>query len=177
MTVSEEILDEHEKNLESIILKLDKKYVELFKEICEERALDFNEELKARVEAALVNAFNSYHSECLRENKALGFLKGGKSCKRIPGFDIEHIRKMLLKMDSIDEQIEFLKNYVEGLQKTKETMYMGPRGLPTTMTREQQHMGLTPYMKVIPQAIIELQKIIRALEAEKIIKEKLTQKF
>jgi len=177
MTVSEEVYENEMYEIDLAKLKINKKYLELFKEICEEKNLDFNEELKARIEAALVDSFKSYHSECIHDEKALGFLKGGKAHRRVPGFDIEHIKRMLQKFDTIDEQIEWLKNYVDGLQKTKETIYLSPRGLPTTMTREEHNMGLVPYMKIVPQAIQDLQKLIRVLEAEKIIQEKITHKY
>ena len=177
MTVSEEIYDDKNSKIEALKIKINKKYLELFKEICEENGLDFDEELNKRIESALVDSFKTYHSECLYKNRTLRFLKGGKKCERVPGFDLENIKRIISKMDSIDEQIEFLKNYLDGLQKTNETMYFGPRGLPTLTTREEQFTGLTPYMKVYPQAVIEIQKIIRALEAEKIINEKITHKF
>jgi hypothetical protein len=56
-------------------------------------------------------------------------------------------------------------------------MYFGPRGLPTTSSRQEQFAGLTPYMKVYPQAIEEIQKLIRALRAEKIVEDKIIHKF
>ncbi|MHA1269481.1 MAG: hypothetical protein ACTSPY_06795 [Candidatus Helarchaeota archaeon] len=177
MAVSKQMYENKKSELEEVEVLVNKKYLELFKEICEEKGLDYDKELKSRIENALFDSFNSYHSECLREDRALGFLKGGKACKRIPGFDLENIKRILSKMDSIDEQIDWLKNYLEGLQKTKEVMYFGPSGLPTTMTKEQQFTGLTPYMKAVPQAIEEINKIIRALEAEKIVREKITHKF
>ncbi|NVM52896.1 MAG: hypothetical protein HWN66_04275 [Candidatus Helarchaeota archaeon] len=154
---------------ELINVEVKKKYLELFKEICEENELDAEKELKARLEQALVDSFHHYSSKCMHQDRALRFLKGGKSCKRTPGFNLDQIEKLLSKMDSIDEQIEWLQNYLQQLQQTRHIMYNGPRGLPTTMTREEQYTSLAPYMQAYPQAIEEIRKKIRELEAHKIV--------
>ncbi|MHA1649357.1 MAG: hypothetical protein ACTSYB_04105 [Candidatus Helarchaeota archaeon] len=158
-----------EKSFENIEVKIKKKYLKLFKEICEENNLDIKNELNARLEEALIDAFSKYSSRCMHKEKVLKFLKGGKGCKRKPGFDLIQIEKLLLKMETIDEQIEWLKNYLQQLQQTKHTMYFNSRGLPINMTeRDEQFTSLTPYMQVYPQAIQEIQKKIRELEVKKI---------
>lgn len=154
---------------ELVNVKVKKKFLELFKEICEENELNPDDELNSRVEQALVDSFNKYSSRCMHENRALRFMKGGKSCKRKPGFDLTQIEKLLAKMDTADEKIEWLQNYLQQLQRTNQTMFTGPRGLPTTMTAEEQYTSLTPYMQTFPQAIIDIRKKIRELEAQKIV--------
>ncbi|NVM30716.1 MAG: hypothetical protein HWN65_17885 [Candidatus Helarchaeota archaeon] len=155
-------------DLELINIKIKKKYLELFKEICEENELNAEEELNSRLEQTLVDSFHHYSSKCMHKDRALRFLKGGKSCKRTPGFNLDQIEKLLSKMDSIEDQIEWLKNYLKQLQQTKQTMYSGP-GLPTVMTKEEQYTSLTPYMQAYPQAIDEIRKKIRELEAHQIV--------
>lgn len=161
---------------ELVSVEVKKKYLELFKEICEENEIDADTELKARLEQALIDSFHHYSSKCIHKDRALRFLKGGKSCKRIPGFNLDQVEKLLSKMDSIDEQIEWLRNYLKQLQQTKQTMYSGP-GLSTVMTKEEQYTSLTPYMQAFPQAIGEIRKKIRELEAQKIVEATIVHKM
>jgi len=165
---TEEVYVEDSLDSELVEIKVKKKYLELFKEICEENELDSAKEIKNRLEQALIDSFHHYSSKCMHQDRALRFLKGGKSCKRTPGFDINQIEKLLAKMGSINEQIEWLRNYLQQLQQTKQSMYSGP-GLPTVMTKEEQYTSLTPYMQTFPQAIIEIRKKIRELEAQQIV--------
>jgi hypothetical protein len=167
----------HDTEIELINVKISKKYLELFKEICKENNLDAETELKTRLEEALVDSFSKYSSRCMADERALKFLKGGKGHKRTAGFDFQQIEKLLGKMDSVDEQIEWLKNYLSQLQKTKETMYFNSRGLNTLGTAEEQFTSLTPYMQVYPQAIEEIQKKILELETQKIITTQVTHKM
>ena len=162
---------------ELINVEIKKKYLELFKEICEENEIDANKELKARIEAALVDSFNEYSSRCMHEERALKFLKGGKCHKRKPGFDLSQVEKLLAKMDTVEEKIEWLNNYVQQLQQTRQSMYNGPRGLPTTMTTEEQYQSLTPYMLTYPQAIANIKKKIRELEAQQIVEAEVIHKM
>ncbi len=174
---AQELAVKPEMDLEEIKIRIKKKYLELFKEICKENSLDAEKELNARLETALVDSFSSYSSKCIHEERALKFLKGGKSCQRIPGFDFTQVEKLLSKMDTVEEQIEWLENYLQQLQKTRETIYFNSRGLPTVGNTEDQFASITPYMQVYPQAVQEIQKKIRELEAQKIVKVKVTHKM
>ncbi|MHA1649356.1 MAG: hypothetical protein ACTSYB_04100 [Candidatus Helarchaeota archaeon] len=175
---TQEIASNQNTDLELIQLRVKKKYLDLFKEICKENNLKIEDELNARLEEALVDSFSEYSSRCMRQERVLKFLKGGKGHKRIPGFNLEQIEKLLSKMETIDEQIEWLKNYLQQLQQTKHTMYFNSRGLPISMTgRDEQFTSLTPYMQVYPQAIQEIQKKIRELEAQKIVTAKIIHKM
>jgi len=162
---------------ELINVEIKKKYLELFKEICEENELDAGKELKARVEQALVDSFNKYSSRCMHQDRALKFLKGGKCHKRKPGFDLSQVEKLLAKMDTVEEKVEWLHNYLQQLQQTQHSMYNSPRGLPTTMTRDEQFTSLTPYMLAYPQAIADIKKKIRELEALKIVEAEVIHKM
>ena len=163
---------------ENVTITVKKKYLELFTEICEENELNLEKELKARMENALVDSFNAYSSKCMHARQKVKFMKGGKSCKRTPGFSISNVEKMLDKLDSDDAKIEWLNNYVKQLQQTKQTMYNGPnRGLPITGTRQEQYVSLTPYMKVYPVAIQEIKKRIRELEAQKVVQAEITHRM
>lgn len=158
-------------------VKVKKKYLELFKEICKENNLDVDNQLTSRLEEALVDSFSTYSSRCMRDERALRHLKGGKGHKRTAGFDMTQIEKFLSKMDTIEEQIEWLENYLKQLQQTRQVMF-NSRGLPTTVaTPDEQFTGLTPYMQVYPQAIQEIQKKIRELEAQKIVLTKVVHKM
>jgi len=176
MTTQETILNEN-MDTEKVELKIKKKYLDLFKEICHENNLNPDKELLTRLEEALIDSFSKYSSRCMHEEHALKFLKGGKGCKRVPGFDFQQIEKILDKMDTSEEKIEWLQNYLQQLQKTKEMMYFNSRGINTLGTAEEQFTGLTPYMQVYPQAIEEIQKKIRELETQKIITTKVTHKM
>ncbi len=167
---------EQELDLESVNVEIKKKYLELFKDICEENELDAEKELKARLEQALVDSFNKFHSRTLHQNRALRFLKGGKCHKRKPGFEIAQIEKVLAKMDTVDEKIDWLQNFRRQLQQTKQSMYVG-RGLPTVMTKEEQYTSLTPYIQTYPQAIKEIHKKICELEAQKIVEAEVIHKM
>ncbi|MHA1263672.1 MAG: hypothetical protein ACTSRS_00400 [Candidatus Helarchaeota archaeon] len=176
--VTQELVTQKSIESEEVKLKIKKKYLDLFKEICKESKLDFEQELRSRLEDALIDSFSSYSSRCLHEARALRHLKGGKGCKRIPGFNMEQIEKLLSKMETIDDQIEWLENYLKQLQQTKRTMYFNSRGLPiSTTSAEEQFTGLTPYMQVYPQAIQEIQKKLRELEAQKIVTTKVVHKM
>lgn len=113
----------------------------------------------------------------MHEEHALKFLKGGKGCRRVPGFDFQQIEKILSKMDTQEEQVDWLKNYLQQLQHTRETMYFNSRGLNTLGTAEENFSALSPYMQVYPQAIQEVQKKINELEAEAIVKTQATHKM
>ena len=165
-----------ESDLEMVNVKIKKKYLKLFKDICEENELDSEKELKAKLEEALVDSFHHYSSKCMHRNRALGFMKGGKSCKRTPGFNFDQIEKILAKMETVDEQIKWLQNYLQQLQQTKRSMYTG-RGLPTVMTKEEQYTSLTPYMQSYPQAIQAIHKKICELEAQKIVETEIVHKM
>jgi hypothetical protein len=157
-------------DMEMVELKINKKYLDLFKEICKENNLNPNKELISRLEQALIDSFSKYSSRCMHDAHALKFLKGGKGCQRVPGFDFQQIEKILSKMESPEAQVEWLRNYLEQLQHTRETMYFNSRGLNTLGTTEEQFAGLSPYMQVYPQAIHEVQKKINELEATTIVK-------
>jgi hypothetical protein len=175
---SEEMMAQTSPDAELVELKVKKKYLELFKEICDENGLDADEELHARLEEALVDSFSAYSSRCLREERALKFLKGGKGCKRIPGFNFDQVEKLLSKMDTLDEKIDWLNNYLKQLQQTKQTMYSTTRGIPiSTVSSEEQYTGLTPYIQTYPLAIKEVQKKIRELEAQKIVETNVVHKM
>lgn len=167
----------YDTDTELVNVKISKKYLELFKEICKENSLDAEHELKVRLEEALVDSFSKYSSRCMAEERALKFLKGGKGHKRTAGFDFQQIEKILDKMDTSEEKIEWLQNYLQQLQKTKETMYFNSRGINTLGTAEEQFTSLTPYMQVYPQAIEEIQKKILELETQKIVTTKVTHKM
>ena len=167
----------HDTEMELVNLKISKKYLELFKEICKENNLDADTELKTRLEEALVDSFSKYSSRCMHEERALKFLKGGKGHKRTAGFDFQQIEKILSKMDTNEEKVEWLQNYLQQLQKTKETMYFNSRGINTLGTTEEQFTSLTPYMQVYPQAIQDIQKKILELETQKIVTTKITHKM
>ncbi len=162
---------------ELVEIKIKKKYLDLFKEICEENEVDPEKELKSRLEEALVDSFHKYSSKCMHKDRALKFMKGGKTCKRVPGFDFDQIEKLLGKMDTVEEQVKWLKNYLQQLQQTKQTLYFNSRGLPTTMSKEEQFTSLTPYMQVYPQAIEEIRKKIRELEAQQIVEAEVVHKM
>ncbi|HUY01168.1 MAG TPA: hypothetical protein VMV49_16530 [Candidatus Deferrimicrobium sp.] len=175
---SQEVMENQSADLELIKLKVKKNYLNLFKEICSENELNMEEELNNRLEEALVDAFSKYSSRCMHKQQTLRFLKGGKGHKRTAGFNFEQIEKLLNKMDTVDEQIEWLKNYLQQLQQTRETIYFNSRGLPIMGTSvEEQFTGLTPYMQVYPQAIQEIQQKIRELDAKKIVTAKVVHKM
>ncbi len=175
MTVNENILvDENE---EVINVKINKKYLKLFSEICEENEIDVEKALNNKVEDALVDSFNTYHSKCMSKRRALGFLKGGCGVKRIPGFDTTQIEKVLEKKETNEEKVKWLIDYREGLVRSRQGM-LAP-GLNTVVSDPSNFSGsgVTPYMKMIPQAIEAINQIIRELEAEEIVSEKITHKF
>ncbi|HUY01169.1 MAG TPA: hypothetical protein VMV49_16535 [Candidatus Deferrimicrobium sp.] len=175
---TQEMYMKEEADIAMLNVKVKKNYLDLFKEICKENKLDVDAELKSRLEEALVDAFSKYSSRCMHRDHALRFLKGGKGHIRKPGFDFTQIEKLLSKMDTVAEQIEWLKNYLQQLQQTRETMYFNSRGLPITMTSaEEQFTSLTPYMEVYPQAVIEVQKKINELEAQQIVTAKIVHKM
>ncbi|MHA1798130.1 MAG: hypothetical protein ACTSVY_06735 [Candidatus Helarchaeota archaeon] len=177
MTISDKIVLDEEKEKEEIKITLNKKYLRLFEEICNENDLDLNEALNARLEEAVIDSFNQYHSKCMRKRRTLGWLKGGKGTKRIPGFDTTQIEKILATKETIEEKIAWLKDYRDGLVKTRNSA-MAP-GLPTVITNPSNFSGsgVTPYMKVVPQAIEAVNSLIRELETEEIVNEKITHKF
>jgi hypothetical protein len=176
MTTQETVLKEN-MDTEMVELQIKKKYLDLFKEICRENNLNPDKELLTRLEEALIDSFSKYSSRCMHEEHALKFLKGGKGCKRVPGFDFQQIEKILSKMDTLEEQVDWLKNYLQQLQHTRETMYFNSRGLNTLGTAEENFTGLSPYMQVYPQAIAEVQKKLNELEAEAIVKTQVTHKM
>lgn len=154
---------------ENVNVSVNKKYLDLFKEICEENAIDAEKELETRLEEALVDSFNKYSSKCIHEERALKFMKGGKSCKRVPGFDLSQIEKLLSRMETVEEKVEWLGNYLQQLQQTRQSMFTQPRGINLVGNSQEESASLTPYMKVYPQAIEAIKKKIRQLEAEQIV--------
>jgi len=177
MTVTENIVMEEASDEELVSLKINKKYLKLFSEICEENELDMEKALNSRVESALVDSFNTYHSKCMRKRRALGFLKGGCGVKRVPGFDMTQINKILETKETNEEKIEWLKNYREGLVRTRQGV-MAP-GLNTVVSNPSNFAGsgVTPYMKMVPQAIEAINKVIRELDVEDIVNEKIIHKY
>ena len=175
MTVTENIIVEE--NEEVLNLKVNKKYLKLFSEICEENEIDVEKALHDRLESALVDSFNTYHSKCMKKRRALGFLKGGVGVKRVPGFDTTQINKVLETKETNEEKITWLKNYREGLVRTRQGV-LAP-GINTVVSNPSNFAGsgVTPYMKMVPQAIEAINKIIRELEAEDIVGEKIIHKF
>ncbi|MHA1130436.1 MAG: hypothetical protein ACTSQI_04575 [Candidatus Helarchaeota archaeon] len=174
---TEEIQMEDELDSEFVNVAVKKKYLELFREICEENELDPTEELQNRIESALVDSFHHYTSRTLHKDNALKFLKGGKCTKRIPGFDLDQIERLLDKMDSIEDQIKWLKTFLQQLIQTKQTIFLGPRGLTTVMSQEEQYTSLTPYIQAYPLAINEIRKKIRLLEAQQIVSTEVVHKM
>ena len=71
MTVTENIIMDEASNEEVINLKINKKYLKLFTEICEENEVDIEKALNNRLESAIVDSFNTYHSKCMRKRIAL----------------------------------------------------------------------------------------------------------
>ncbi|NHI93361.1 MAG: hypothetical protein EAX96_12820 [Candidatus Lokiarchaeota archaeon] len=177
MVISEKVVVDKEKEEEIIKIKLNKKYLKLFTEICEENDIELEDALNSRLEDALVDSFNQYHSKCMRKRKNLGWLKGGKDLKRVPGFDTTQVEKILESKKTIPEKIEWLNQYRDGLVRTRQAVFAP--GLPTVVTNPGNFSGsgVTPYMKIIPQAIEAINGIIRELEAEEIVNEKVTHKF
>ena len=133
--------------------------------------------LNSRIEDAMLDSFNQYHSKCMRKRKNLGWLKGGKGTKRVPGFDTTQVEKILESKKTVPEKIEWLKQYREGLIRTRQGA-MAP-GLQTMVTNPGNFSGsgITPYMKIIPQAIEVVNDLIRELETEEIVTEKLIHKY
>ncbi|MHA1356844.1 MAG: hypothetical protein ACTSRC_01910 [Candidatus Helarchaeota archaeon] len=113
----------------------------------------------------------------MHKDNALKFLKGGKCTKRIPGFDLDQIERLLDKMDSIEDQIKWLKTFLQQLIQTKQTIFLGPRGLTTVMSQEEQYTSLTPYIQAYPLAINEIRKKIRLLEAQQIVSTEVVHKM
>ena len=177
MTVTENIIMEETSDEELVNVKINKKYLKLFSEICDENELDMEKALNSRVENALVDSFNTYHSKCMRKRRALGFLKGGCGVKRVPGFDTTQIEKVLEKKETNEEKVEWLINYREGLVRTRQGVFAP--GLNTVVSNPSNFVGsgVTPYMKMVPQAIEAINKIIRELETEDIVSEKIIHKF
>lgn len=164
-------------DMEMVELKIKKKYLDLFKEICKENNINPDKELISRLEQALIDSFSKYSSRCMHDAHALKFLKGGKGCKRVPGFDFQQIEKILSKMENTEAQVDWLKNYMDQLQHTRETMYFNSRGINTVGTTEEHFAALSPYMQVYPQAIEEVQKKINELEATAIVKTQVVHKM
>lgn len=177
MVMSEKVVMDKEKEEEVVKIKINKKYLKLFAEICDENEIELEDALNTRIEEAMVDSFNQYHSKCMRKRKNLGWLKGGKGTKRVPGFDTTQVEKILESKKTIPEKIEWLRQYREGLVRTRQGA-MAP-GLPTVVTNPGNFSGsgVTPYMKIIPQAIEAVNGLIRELEAEEIVNEKVTHKY
>ena len=111
MVISEKVAVDKEKEEEVVKIKINKKYLKLFAEICDENEIELEDALNSRIEDAMLDSFNQYHSKCMRKRKNLGWLKGGKCTKRVPGFDTYQIEKILNRKKTSPEKITCLKQH------------------------------------------------------------------
>lgn len=163
---TQEVILEDAAALEMISVKVKKRFLDLFEEMCKENKLDMEAELNTRLEEAIIGSFDEHPVKSLQEKKHHG---RQKSCQiqRVPGFDMKHIDKALVRMETIDEKIKWLQDYIRQLRQTRQMMYQGPRGSPGIQNREDHYKSLTPYMQAYPMAIKAVQNRIRLLRSKK----------
>lgn len=117
--------------------------------------------------------FEEYETESVEETEELEpqvSLPKDETCSHTvekPAFDFTHIDKLLLKMDTIEAKINWLKNFLKQLQETQKSMVFNSWGNGSSRSIENQYNSVTPYIQTISLGIREVMKKIRLLKEER----------
>ena len=113
------------------------------------------------------------HEDLQRKKK--DFAKG--SCKlkrRIP--NLKPVQALLNRMQYTKEKVEFMRNYIDGLEKTRETLF-SQRSMPNIIGQEDYRQQMSVYLQVYPELLKQAREKLRELEQEHYETTVLTNKF
>jgi len=122
-----------------------------------EKELETEKELKSQAEKLAEKDSTCTHTP----------VKARKSIKKPVGFDFTYIEKLLSDMDTIEDQIRWLQNFLTQLQQSQKAMAFNSWGLTSANALESQQKAMTPYIQTTSLAIREIQKKIRLLRDER----------
>lgn len=101
---------------------------------------------------------------CIHEKMAVHPLKEKRKVKKVTGFDFSHIENLLANMESIGEQVKWLKNFLNQLQQTQRTMSANSWVYATANAIENQQHSMKPYIQTLSLAIRAVQSKLRHLK-------------
>ena len=79
-------------------------------------------------------------------------------------------------MQYVDEKINFMQSYIDGLEKTRETIY-SQRSFPNIIGQEDYRAQMSVYLQVFPEMIKLARNKLRKLEEERFQNKTLIHKF
>jgi len=122
----------------------------------------------------LIYYFEHVEHEKLQQKKK-DFAKG--SCKvkrRIPS--LKPVEALLNRMQYTREKVDFMRSYIEGLEKTREVLY-SQRSMPNILGQEDYRQQMSVYLQVYPELLKQARNKLRELEQEHYETTVLTNKF
>ncbi len=162
MVMAAQVVEEEE---DEVAIKAKKKYLTLFHEICDENELDPQEELRTTFAKRIHLFLNSSPGRAEENLQYKKCFKHLETNKRIPGFNIHQIEKILRTMSSFKEKIEWLEQYSKQLKQTWYILRSNQPNLPQ-LHFQDYYRSLTPYILSYPLAIRSIEKKINQLKAE-----------
>ncbi|MHA1359473.1 MAG: hypothetical protein ACTSQI_14785 [Candidatus Helarchaeota archaeon] len=162
MVMAVQVVEEEE---DKVAIKTKKKYLTLFHEICDEDELDPREELRTTFTKRIHLFLNSFQGRTGANLEYKKCFKHLETTKRIPGFNIHQVEKILRTMSSFKEKIECLEQFNNQLKQTWQILQSNQINIPQLYFQDNSR-SLTPYILSYPLAIRTIEKKIRQLKAE-----------
>lgn len=122
----------------------------------------------------LIYLYSTVEQEKLEHTKKYP-LKGSRCTKRRAP-SLAPVMAILNRMQYVDEKINYLRAYIDGLERTRETIY-SQRSLPNIIGQEDYRAQMSVYLQVYPEMIKLARNKLRKLEDERYENKTLIHKF
>ncbi|MFX1449681.1 MAG: hypothetical protein ACFFCM_02490 [Promethearchaeota archaeon] len=122
----------------------------------------------------LIYLYSTIEQEKLEHAKKYP-VKGSRCTKRrVPS--LAPVEALLNRMQYVDEKINYLRAYIDGLERSRETIY-SQRSLPNIIGQEDYRAQMSVYLQVYPELLKLARNKLRELEDERYENKTLIHKF
>ncbi|NVM02097.1 MAG: hypothetical protein HWN67_07155 [Candidatus Helarchaeota archaeon] len=122
----------------------------------------------------LIYLFEYVEKEKLEYKKKYSVKGSSKTKRKIAS--LEPVEALLNRMQYVNEKINFIRSYINGLERTREVLY-SQRTLPNLIGQEDYRKQMSVYLKVYPELLKQARDILRKLENQRYETLFLTNKF
>lgn len=122
----------------------------------------------------LIYFFDKVEQDKLQLKKKYPVKGSCKTKRTIPS--LEPVEALLNRMQYVNEKIEFMRSYIDGLEKTREVLY-SQKSLPNIVGQEDYRQQMTVYLQVYPEMLVQARQKLRELEQQRYEEIVLTNKF
>ena len=122
----------------------------------------------------LIYLFSVVEQEKLERKKKYP-VKGSQHTKRrIPS--LAPIEAILNRMQYVNEKINFMRVYIDGIEKTREVLF-SQKSLPNIIGQEDYRQQMSVYLQVYPELLKQARQKLRELDDERYQNKVLIKKF